>query len=85
VVEKRTASPWWRVLPRLLAEGQHGRFALIQEGRLVSVWDTYADAIQAGYDKFGIDAHILAVEITQRELDKLKRFYDGLPRTITLK
>jgi hypothetical protein len=65
---------WWHGLPRLLAEGQQGRFALIQEGRLISIWDTYGDAMQAGYDKFGIDAHVLATEITQRELDKLHNF-----------
>jgi hypothetical protein len=65
---------WWHVLPCLLAEGQQGRFALIQEGRIVSIWDTYGDAMQASYDKFGIDGHVLVTEITQRELDKLNTF-----------
>jgi hypothetical protein len=41
-----------RELPRLLAEGQANRFALIQDGQVVGVWDTYGDARQAGYDRF---------------------------------
>jgi hypothetical protein len=42
-----------RELPRLLAEGEEGRWVLVQGDELVSVWDTFSDAIQAGYDRFG--------------------------------
>jgi hypothetical protein len=65
---------WWRAFPRLLAEGEEGRYGLIHEGKLVSVWDTRGDAVQAGYDKFGIDAPLFIGAITQYELKKLKLF-----------
>jgi hypothetical protein len=41
-----------RELPRLLREGHANRFALIKDGQVVSVWDTYGDARQAGYERF---------------------------------
>ena len=40
----------------------------------MSISDAYGDAMQAGYDKFGIDAHVLATEMAQREMDKLNNF-----------
>jgi hypothetical protein len=53
-----------RELPKLL--GQEGKYALVQGDALAGVWDTYEDAIQAGYDKFGLKPflvkQILAVE-----------------------
>jgi hypothetical protein len=64
---------WWRELPRLVAEGEENRFALVREGRVVSVWDTYGDAIQAGYDKFG-DRPFLTPKITRQELERLQVF-----------
>jgi hypothetical protein len=63
----------WRSLPQLLAEGHEGRVALIHEGKLVSVWDTYRDAMQAGYDKFGFDALLSSPKLTQRDLDSWKK------------
>ena len=31
-----------------------GKFVLISDDHVESVWDTYQDAIKAGYDKFGL-------------------------------
>jgi hypothetical protein len=42
-----------REVPRLIAEGHKGRYALIQGDRVCSVWDTERDAIQAGRECFG--------------------------------
>lgn len=42
-----------RALPRLLAEGEAGRWVLVQGAEVVSVWDTFNDAVQSGYDRFG--------------------------------
>lgn len=41
-----------RLLPTLL--DRTGKYALIKGDELAGVWDTYADAIQAGYDRFGL-------------------------------
>ena len=44
-----------RELPRLLEEGEAGRYALIKGDEILSIWDTQGDAIQAGREKFGLD------------------------------
>ena len=41
-----------RELPRLLAEGHANRWTLIRQGAVLGVWDTYRDALQAGYERF---------------------------------
>jgi hypothetical protein len=43
-----------RELPRLLAGGEEGRWALVQGNDVVSIWDTFADAVQAGDERFGL-------------------------------
>jgi hypothetical protein len=40
-------------LPRLVAESQ-GKFALVQGDSVVGAFDTYEDAVKAGYDKFSL-------------------------------
>jgi hypothetical protein len=42
-------------IARLLAEGQRGRFALVETRRPLTVWDTLADAARAGRLLFGTD------------------------------
>lgn len=37
----------------LLQRGE-GRYVLIGNGAVESIWDTYEDALQAGYQKFGL-------------------------------
>ena len=39
-------------LPSLLLE--EGKFVLIHGGELVGIFDTYQDALTAGYEKFGV-------------------------------
>jgi len=51
-------------LPSLL---QHeGKFVVIGGEQVAGFWDTYEDALQAGYDRFGLDPfmvkQVLAVE-----------------------
>lgn len=62
-----------RELPRLLKAGEAGRVALIHGGRLVSVWDTPGDALQAGHDRFGPDADFLTQPISRKDLDAAPR------------
>ena len=52
--EKEIAT-YVRELPRLLEEGEAGRYALIKGDEILSTWDTYRDASQAGRDRFGFD------------------------------
>ena len=57
-------------LPRLLAEGQAGRFALLKKDRLLSVWDTQRDALQAGRELFGLEA-IAVKKIDPLDVDRI--------------
>jgi len=43
---------------RLVAESE-GKFALIRGDVVVSVWDTYEDALQAGYTQFGLEPFLV--------------------------
>ena len=43
-----------RELARLIQEGEQGRWALVHGEEVASIWDTFPDAVQAGYDRFGL-------------------------------
>jgi hypothetical protein len=53
----------WRTYKRevgkLLACSEVGRFALVKGDRVVSIWDTHLDAIQAGRHLFGSDTFLV--------------------------
>lgn len=59
-----------RELPRLLQEGQAGRCALIKGNEILSIWDTWGDANQAGYDRFGLDEPFCVQKIDPRDPDR---------------
>jgi hypothetical protein len=46
-------------LPRLIAAGHKGRFAVVKGDRVESIWDTQRDALQAGRQQFGQEAFLL--------------------------
>lgn len=54
-----TATPelaaYLKELPRLLAEGHAGRYALVRDDTVVSIWDTQRDVLQAGYERYGLE------------------------------
>ncbi len=52
---EREIRTYYRELPRLIADGHEGRYALIRDEELLSVWDTLEDAVTAGHDKFGFE------------------------------
>jgi hypothetical protein len=58
-----------RELPRLLAEGHEGRHALIHGDEVLSIWDTFEDAYQAGAEKFGLGVPFIAQPIEHQFLD----------------
>jgi hypothetical protein len=51
-----------------LAEGQEGRHVLVSGDAVVSIWDTFADAYQAGRERFGFGELFLAQPIEARYL-----------------
>jgi hypothetical protein len=58
-----------RELPRLLAEGHQGRFALLHRDAVAGVWDTLQEAIRAGYERFGLAPFLVQeVVVSQRPL-----------------
>src|SRR3954462_9422032 len=61
---------YMREMPRLLAEGEEGHYALIQGDTLYSVWETLRDASQAGYEKFGLDGHFVTQPIRRRDYER---------------
>jgi hypothetical protein len=61
---------YMREMPRLLRDSEEGRYALISGDQVLSVWDTYADALQAGYDRFGLDGRFLAQKIDSRYYER---------------
>jgi hypothetical protein len=42
-----------RELPRLLAEGQEGRFVLVKGDTLDGFWDDFWDAVEEGRKRYG--------------------------------
>jgi len=52
----RDLETYRRQLPRLLQEGHAGRYALIKDDQVVSIWDTVGDALQAAGERFGAEA-----------------------------
>jgi hypothetical protein len=52
---EREIETYRKELPRLLAAGQAGRFVLIKGEKVVGIWDTQAEAIQAGRERYGLE------------------------------
>jgi hypothetical protein len=67
-----------RELHRLLDEGEAGRYAVVKGGQVVSTWDTYRDAIQYGYEKFGLEP-FLAQPIDARYEQELAKYFGPTP------
>jgi len=56
-----------RELPRLLQQAQNqGKYALVHGGKIEDVLPTIDDALNAGYDRFGLEP-FLVQEITDEE------------------
>jgi hypothetical protein len=66
---------FYRELPRLLAEGEANRYALIRDREIHGVWDTSRDASQYGYEKFD-DSRFLTQKIDPRLLPVLANIFE---------
>jgi len=64
-----------RELPRLLAEGEEGRWALVKGDHVVSVWDTSGDAVQAGDEKFALEPFLVQRVLREPRIAKSTRYY----------
>ena len=67
---EREFATYRRELPRLLATGQAGRFALFHDEQLVGVWDSHSDASQEGRRRYGLDP-ITVKRIDPRDVERL--------------
>jgi len=63
-------SAYRKELPRLLGEGEAGRFAVIKGHEVVHVWDTADDAIQAGTLLIGTD-QFAVYQVKPQDVDRL--------------
>ena len=64
---EREMGTFRRELPRLLQdETNQGKYVLIHGEQVDSVWPTRAEALKAGYDRFGLGVFMVK-EITQHE------------------
>lgn len=50
-----------------LVKQNEGRFVLISGSQVVSVWDTYEDAVNAGYREIGINTPFFVKQISAVE------------------
>jgi hypothetical protein len=64
----REFATFLRELPRLLLEGHEGRHALIKGDEVLSVWDTFEDAYQAGCERFAWGVPFLTQPIETKYL-----------------
>jgi hypothetical protein len=67
---EREFSTYRRELPRLVAEGHAGKFALIHEDQILGLWDTHELASQEGRRRFGL-VPISVKKIDPRDVDRL--------------
>jgi len=68
VALERELETYLKERPRLLAEGQAGRFVVIHGNEVLGVYDTLEEALEAGYNRFGLDELFMARQIA--EIDK---------------
>jgi hypothetical protein len=55
-----------RELPRLLAEGEKGRWAVVKGDQVLATWDTYRDASQYAREKFPVGEPLMIQQVDPR-------------------
>ena len=69
---------YYRELPRLLDEGEGGKYFVVKGTEAYGVWDTFFDAVQYGHEKFS-DGQFMAQKIDRRNLTALAEFFGEHP------
>src|SRR6266550_7872323 len=70
----RELTTYYRHLPELLAEGEAGRYAVVQGDELYNTWDSCRDALQYGHERFG-DQLFMVHQVDPRDVSRLARFF----------
>jgi hypothetical protein len=63
---ERELETFQRELPNLLADGKRDKYVLIHGEKVVGVWDTEDQALEAGYDAFLMEL-FMAKKVTDHE------------------
>jgi hypothetical protein len=66
---QRDLETYRRELPGLLHQGHAGRYAVIKDDLVLSVWDTLADALQAAGERFG-DTLVATYKINPLDVER---------------
>jgi hypothetical protein len=73
----RELQTYHREVPRLLAEGEVGRHAVVQGDQVHGTWDTYRDAMQYGAGKFDLDTPFMVHQVDRRDPELFAWFFEG--------
>jgi hypothetical protein len=68
----RDLETYRRELPRLIEEGHVGRYAVVRDDRVMSVWDTAGDALQAAQIAFG-SVPVAVYPVKVQDLERFKQ------------
>lgn len=71
---------YYRALPRLIEEGEEGRYAVVKGDTVYSVWDTFRDARQRGGELFGMEQFMVQA-IDERFLVGFGKWFGPRPGT----
>jgi hypothetical protein len=70
---------YYHELPRLLDEGEEGRYLVVKGNTVHGAWDTFRDARQHGGELFGMESFLTQV-IDRRYLPIFERWFGPLPQ-----
>jgi hypothetical protein len=74
LLEKEQAT-YTRELSKLLPSA--GKFALVHGEQIVGIFEAYADALQAGYEKLGVSQPFMVKQI--EVVERIQHFTRNLP------
>jgi hypothetical protein len=63
----RERAVYLRERDRLIESGHLGRWVVIRGEELVGVFDSFDDAMSAGYDRFGLDEVFMARQVARTD------------------
>ena len=77
---EREMETYRRELPKLREHA--GKFVLIHGDEVAGIWDTFADAVQVGDDRFGLEPFMVH-EIVSEEHPRVVPWVSAAPATNT--
>jgi hypothetical protein len=61
-----------RELDRLLTDGEAGRFAVIYGTQVAGTWNSYHDALEWGYERYGLGTPFMVRKVDPRDRERLE-------------